>query len=299
MNQIRASLGINIKEIFYQIIINYLSSNFISFKTYFAKMKNIIFAFLLTAVAAGCSTQKTLEKNSISFANKVIAHRGAFKNTGAPENSIASLKAAIAIGCGGTEFDIHMTKDEILVVNHDPKFLGIDIETSTYQQLLSKTLPNGEKIPTLESYLKEGLKQSKTKLIAEIKTSKISKERSLALAEKVVHMVRKFKGQQQVVYIAFDYDVCKKVRALEPHAPVQYLNGDVSPEKLKADNLDADYHYSVFQKNKDWISSAKKLGVKTNAWTVNDEKIMDELLAQGIDFITTNEPELLLKKLGK
>lgn len=231
--------------------------------------------------------------------NKVIAHRGAFKNTGAPENSIASLKAAIAIGCGGSEFDIHMTSDEILVVNHDDKFLGMEIETSTYQALLTKTLSNGEKIPTLEAYLKEGLKQSKTKLIAEIKTSKISKDRSLSLAEKVVNMVRLFKGQSEVAYIAFDYDVCKKVREMEPNAPVQYLNGDVSPEKLKADKLDADYHYSVFQKDKNWIAGAKNLGVLTNAWTVNDEAIMDDLLAQGIDFITTNEPELLLKKLGK
>lgn len=259
--------------------------------------------FLFFSVAAtmlfSCTSQKAVVSTQTPFMNKVIAHRGAFKNTGAPENSIASLKAAIALGCGGTEFDIHMTSDEVLVVNHDDKFLGMEIETNTYQDLLAKTLPNGEKIPTLEAYLKEGLKQNKTKLIAEIKTSKISKERSLSLAEKVVKMVRELKGQPQVVYIAFDYDVCKKVRALEPHAPVQYLNGDVPAEKLKADQLDADYHYSVFQKDKNWIAGAKKLGVLTNAWTVNDEKIMDDFLAQGIDFITTNEPELLLKKLGK
>jgi len=231
--------------------------------------------------------------------NKVIAHRGAFKNTGAPENSIASLKAAIAMGCGGTEFDIHMTSDEVIVINHDDKFLGMEIETSTYQQLLAKTLSNGEKIPTLEAYLKEGYGQKKTIMVAEIKTSKVSKDRSLRLATKVVEMVRSFKGQAQTVYIAFDYDVCKKVRELEPAAPVQYLNGDISAEKLKADKLDADYHYSVFQKDKNWIKNAKTLGVKTNAWTVNDEKIMDDLLVQGIDFITTNEPELLLKKLAK
>jgi glycerophosphoryl diester phosphodiesterase len=261
-------------------------------------MKNLIFAFVLAALACGCSTQKAVVKTP-TFMNKVIAHRGAFKNTGAPENSIASLKAAIAIGCGGTEFDIHMTSDEVLVVNHDPKFLGMEIETNTYQQLLTKTLANGEKIPTLEAYLKEGYGQKKTIMVAEIKTSKISKERSLRLATKVVEMVRSLKGQAQTVYIAFDYDVCKRVREMEPSAPVQYLNGDVSAEKLKADKLDADYHYSVFQKDKNWIKNAKALGVKTNAWTVNDEKIMDEFLAQDIDFITTNEPELLLKKLTK
>ncbi|MCH5715469.1 hypothetical protein MKP07_04335 [Niabella hibiscisoli] len=89
------------------------------------------------------------------------------------------------------------------------------------------------------------------------------------------------------------------MRELEPSAPVQYLNGDMSAEKLKADKLDADYHYSVFQKDKNWIKNARTLGVKTNAWTVNDEKVMEDFLVQGIDFITTNEPELLLKKLAK
>ncbi len=261
--------------------------------------KSIQLLFLAAIVLSSCSLQKVRSTTQTPFMNKVIAHRGAFKNTGVPENSMAALKAAIRLGCGGTEFDIHMTSDEIPVVNHDADLQGMPIETSTYAQLLTKTLKNGEKIPTLEAYLKEGLKQNKTKLIAEIKTSKISKERSLRLTEKVVQMVRELKGQPQVVYIAFDYDVCKKVREMEPNAPVQYLNGDVSAEKLKADKLDADYHYTVFQKDRNWIAGAKKLGVLTNAWTVNDEKMMDDLLAQGVDFITTNEPELLLKKLSK
>lgn len=264
-------------------------------------MKKLTLAlFSLSVIIAGCmGTKKAISKHSITFHNKVIAHRGAFKNTSLPENSIASLKAAIALGCGGSEFDIHMTSDEVLVVNHDDKFLGIDIETSTYQQLLEKSLSNGEKIPTLEAYLKTGYAQRNTNMIAEIKTSVISKERSLHLANKVVNMVKQFNGQAQTVYIAFDYDVCKKVRELDALAPVQYLGGNVSAAQLKADQLDADYHYNVFVKNKNWITEAQKLGVATNAWTVNDEKIMDELLAQGIDFITTNEPELLLQKLKK
>lgn len=262
-------------------------------------MKHVILALIAAVVVSSCATRKAAVTTSIPFMNKVIAHRGAFKNTGAPENSIASLKAAITLGCGGSEFDIHMTSDEVLVVNHDDQFLGMEIETNTYQQLLEKTLANGEKIPTLEAYLKEGYSQKKTIMVAEIKTSKMGKERSLRLATKVVEMVRSLKGQAQTVYIAFDYDVCKKLRELEPAAPVQYLNGDASPEKLKADKLDADYHYSVFKKDNSWIKNAKALGVKTNAWTVNDAKLMDDFLAQGIDFITTNEPELLLKKIGK
>ncbi|HOZ85631.1 MAG TPA: glycerophosphodiester phosphodiesterase family protein [Niabella sp.] len=259
----------------------------------------ILFGVVVSILLTACTSQKMTTKRNIPFSNKVIAHRGAFKNTGTPENSLASLKAAIALGCGGAEFDIHMTADNILVINHDPEFLGIPIETTTYAQLQTKTLPNGEKIPTLEQYLITGLSQTNTKLIAEIKTSKISAARSLALATRVVEMVKKLKGQSQVVYIAFSYEVCKKVKALDPTAPVQYLNGDKSPAQLKADGLDADYHFSIFQKNPNWIQEARSIGIQTNAWTVNDEKVMDWLLAEKIDFITTNEPELLIKKIER
>lgn len=232
--------------------------------------------------------------------NKVIAHRGAFKNTGLPENSIASLNAAIAMGCGGSEFDIHMTSDEVLVINHDPEFLGLPIEKSTYAVLLQKSLPNGEKIPTLENYLKVGLQQNYTQLIAEIKTSQVSKERTLQLAEKVVALVHQSGARHRVAYIAFSYEVCKKIRELDPQAPVQYLNGDLSAEQLKAAGLGADYHFSIFfQKDANWIGNARKMGVVVNAWTVDDPVIMDSFLAQGIDMITTNEPEILLKKVKK
>ncbi|GAB3014783.1 glycerophosphodiester phosphodiesterase [Niabella terrae] len=263
--------------------------------------RKLLIAVAIVTLMAGCAAQKagTHSKRPIHFPNKVIAHRGAWKNTGAPENSIASLKDAIALGCGGSEFDIHMTSDEVLVVNHNNDFLGLPIEKHTYQELLQKKLPNGESIPTLESYLKTGYAQDQTIMVAEIKTSVVSKERSLQLAEKVVALVKELKGQSKTVYIAFDYDVCKKVKALDPLASVQYLNGDIRPDQLKPEGLDLDYNQKVFEKNPTWIKEAKAIGVVTNAWTVNDPKAMDALLADGVDFLTTNEPELLLKKLKK
>ena len=91
----------------------------------------------------------SLAQNSF-HSNKVIAHRGAWKAQGLPQNSLSSLNEAVRLGCEGSEFDVWMTSDEVLVVNHDHDFQGIDIETSTYEQLQSKQLPNGEKIPTLK-----------------------------------------------------------------------------------------------------------------------------------------------------
>lgn len=227
--------------------------------------------------------------------NQVIAHRGAWKANGLPENSIASLKEAIRIGCYGSEFDVHATQDGVLVVNHDADFLGLAIEKSSYQELLEKKMSNGESIPTLESYLKAGLKQKHTKLILELKISQAGPEADLVLTEKVVAMVKNLKAEAWVDYISFSYDILKKVLILQPDARVAYLNGDAALEKMKADHFyGVDYAYKVYKKG-EWFSQAKALGLTLNAWTVNDETNMNWLLDNQADFITTNEPELLFK----
>ncbi|WP_028668138.1 family 16 glycosylhydrolase [Runella zeae] len=228
--------------------------------------------------------------------NKIVAHRGAWKHTGAPQNSLASLQEAIKLGCVGSEFDIRMTKDEVLVINHDAHYEGMDIEQTDFAELRKKPLKNGEQLPTLEEYLKAGKKQKKTMLVAEIKPSPAGKERAALLAEKVVKTVHKLKAQKWVVYISFDYDILKKVRELDTKAKLQYLNGNISAAQLKADNIGgADYHFSVFQKDEEWLTKAQQEGITTNAWTVNDTTLIDYFLGRGIDYITTDEPEKALK----
>lgn len=229
--------------------------------------------------------------------NKIVAHRGAWKKTGVPQNSIASLQAAVRLGCVGSEFDVRMTKDEVLVINHDAHHEGMDIEQTDFAELRKKPLKNGELLPTLEEYLKEGKKQKKTMLVTEIKPSPSGKERAVLLAEKVVKMVRKMKAQKWIVYISFDYDILKKVRELDKDAKLQYLNGNISAAQLKADNIGgADYHFSVFQRDEQWLDEAQKEGIVTNAWTVNDTLLMDYFLGRNIDFLTTDEPEKGLQR---
>ena len=230
--------------------------------------------------------------------NRVIAHRGAWKQKGLPENSIASLKQAVALGCEGSEFDVHMTSDEVMVVNHDPEFMGMSIEKNTYADLLQKKMSNGETIPTLESYLKAGMQQSTTHLILEIKASVISDERTLALTEKIVSLVHRLQAQAWVNYISFDYDALKKVLSLDPAAKTSYLKGEKTPEQLKQDGMyGSDYHYSVYQQHPGWIEATQQLGLTINSWTVNDSITMKWLLAHNADFITTNEPEMLFRQL--
>ncbi len=249
----------------------------------------------ITAVAILCTTLSVLAQTP-----KIIAHRGAWKNTQTPENSIASLQHAIEQGLWGSEFDVHLTKDDVLVVNHDQDFYGMDIATSTYQELLAKTHPNGEKIPTLDAYLKEGYKQKKTKMVFEIKTNKLGLDRTLKATEMCYDAVKKHKGLKKTVFIAFSYPACLKLRELDKKVKIQYLNGDKTPAQLKQDHIyELDYSIKALKKNPEYIPQAKKLGIKTNVWTVNSEEDMNYFISQGVDFITTNEPELLKKVLSK
>lgn len=260
-------------------------------------MRNLI-ALSFLSVLFACSASKQA-KNSNRFAtNPVVAHRGAFLKNKFPENSIASLKEAIRLGCTGSEFDVRMTIDDSLVINHDPAFQKKVIDKTAFADLRKLSLSNGEAFPTLTEYLQAGISNNKTtRLVLEIKPSDIGKERAVQIVTKVLATVKATKANSKTVYISFDYEMLKTIHQLDPKAITQYLNGDKSPEQLTKDGINGlDYHYSVFQKKPEWIAEAKKLGLILNAWTVNDPAIMDWLIKEGFDFITTNEPELLLQK---
>jgi glycerophosphoryl diester phosphodiesterase len=260
-------------------------------------MKKFISLSLVLFLFA-CSSTKQAKINKGFAPNIVVAHRGAFLKNKLPENSIASLREAIRLGCTGSEFDVRMTVDDSLVINHDPAFQKLVIDKTVFAELRKLSLSNGEAFPTLREYLQAGIANNKTtRLVLEIKPSDIGKERAKEIVTKVLSTVKATGAISKTVYISFDYDMLKFIHQLDPKASTQYLNGDKSPEQLAKDGINGlDYHYSVFQKNPTWIAEAKKLGLILNAWTVNDPAIMDWLIKEGFDFITSNEPELLLQK---
>lgn len=251
------------------------------------KQTGILF-ILLTMMMPSAFSQHT----------QAITHRGAWKNTDSPENSIASLRHAAQQKAWGSEFDVHLTKDNVLVVNHDGDFYGIDIATSTYAELLAKKHPNGESIPTAEEYLKEGKKHPELKLIYELKTSSLGVDRTLESARKGMALVKELGVFDQAEFIAFSYEACLELKKLDKTAKVHYLNGDKSPKEIKKAGLTGiDYNQQVFRDNPTWIKESKKARIVTNVWTVNDEESMRYFIDQGVDYITTDEPEWLLRVL--
>jgi glycerophosphoryl diester phosphodiesterase len=228
--------------------------------------------------------------------NTVVAHRGAWKAKGLPQNSIEALREAMRLGCAGSEFDVHMTADSVLVLCHDNSYYGKVIEKHTYEELAKTKLPNGETIPTLEKTIMEGMKQTDTRLFLEIKSSS-TVERTVRSAEKIVAMVNEMGAHPWIFYISFNYEAIKRIKQLAPPSAVAYLSGNVAPGQLKSDRITGlDYAHNVFKKNIEMIKEARELGLSLNVWTVNSSDDMDLFLSHDFDYITTDEPEILLNK---
>jgi glycerophosphoryl diester phosphodiesterase len=230
---------------------------------------------------------------------EVIAHRG-FWNTPVPvpHNSIAALRNAIDLGCHGSEFDVWVTADDVPVVFHDAKTEnGIEIQNVTLDSLMrgAEPLANGERIPTLDEYL-AAWDHAPTKLILELKTHRDAATDDRAAGVVLDHLKKFGVAPAEVEFIAFS---CHAVRAFVDRrcgSPVAYLEGDLSPaearEQLGAAGID--YPKKVLKTHPEWIAQAHDLGMTVNVWTVVTEEEMRHFIEAGVDYITTDAPDVLL-----
>jgi glycerophosphoryl diester phosphodiesterase len=230
---------------------------------------------------------------------KIIAHRGAWKEFNLPENSIASLEKAIELKCEGAEFDVRRTLDGVLVVNHDPVYYGDTIQTNTYAFLNRNKLSNGESLPTLEEYFLKGTQvKHKTLLICEIKAAIKDKEQDYLATIETLALAKKLKIEKRIVYISFSKDILSWIKEKQPTATVLYLESDLSIDAVVQNKFDGiNLHYTSFKNNSQLSATAKNAGLKIGSWTVNELSDLAILQAQGVEWITTNQPLQFQKQL--
>jgi glycerophosphoryl diester phosphodiesterase len=240
-----------------------------------------------------------LMSSSFAQKTKIIAHRGAWKEFNLPENSIASLEKAIELNCDGAEFDVRMTLDGILVVNHDPTYYGDTIQTNTYAYLNRNKLSNGEDLPLLEKYYKKGiLNNTHTKLICEIKAAINDKGIDRLATMSSLELAKRLGIEDQIVYISFSADILDWIKAKQPAATTLYLEADLDISQIIQHQFEGiNFHYSNFKTNKTLAAAAIKAGLKTGSWTVNEIADLDLLQQQGVEWITTNQPQQFQKYL--
>ena len=253
-------------------------------------MKKLIFSAALLLAGGTVAAQP-----------KVIAHRGYWTAPESAQNSLASFTKADAVGVYGSEIDVWLTADNKLIVNHDRKYKGtdIDMEKSTAKEITAIVLPNGENIPTFDAYLKLVASKPDTRLILEMKSLSDYNREDLA-AEKIVRELKKYKVLERTDIIAFSINACLAFKKLLPDTRIYYLNGDLPPKSIKKLGLAGiDYSMGVLRKHPQWVKAAHELGLEVNVWTVDSEEDMKYFIGLGVDYITTDYPERLQALLKK
>ena len=234
-------------------------------------------------------------------ATKIIAHRGAWKEFGLPENSIASLNKAIELGCYGSEFDVRRTKDGVLVVCHDPTYYGDTIELKNYAELNKLKLSNGEDLPTLSDYFKKGsFNNSKTLLICEIKQAVTDKSLDKIATQEVMQMVHSMGIENKIVFISFRFEILEWVKQFDQNAIVLYLEADKDNNTVKSAKFNGiNYHFDNYLQKPNISKDAISKDLMVGSWTVNEEAILKSLMALNVEYITTNYPNRFLQIVAK
>lgn len=236
----------------------------------------------------------------------IVAHRGFWKSEqgGMSENSIASLKAAQDAGLWGSECDIHITADDVVMVNHDPSINGKAIASHKFSDFANDLLPNGERRPTLDEYMDQAAKCKTTKLVIELKKQPSEDREDMLVVKTIAALkVHKLYDPERVLFISFSKYMCDVVARLCPEFINQFLSmdfvGNQTPEIYGKQGINGvDYHYKMFDLHPAWVKNAHEHGMSVNAWTVNKEKDIRHMIELGVDAITTNEP-LLVREILK
>lgn len=256
----------------------------------------------------GYSNLTLVDKLPSTGRSHIVAHRG-YHPGNVPENSIASLHEAQKLGVYGSELDVYITTDGVVVLYHDTTlrgttdhpdnvgFKGLRVDECTYEQLKPYKLSNGEGLPTLEDYIVQAKKYPDVKLILEIKGHNTT-QKNMLVTKACYEAVKNSNMQNQVEYISFNYDICKKLVEYDPAAMVQYLGGNKKPADVFKDGIRGiDYNYKNL--TDEMIESAHELGMTVNVWTINSKSEMVRFIDKGVDLVTTDESVIGMSLVGR
>jgi glycerophosphoryl diester phosphodiesterase len=242
----------------------------------------------------------------------IYAHRGGAALR--PENTIDAFDHGLALGADGLEFDVHLSKDGVVVVHHDAT---LERTTSGRGRLADHTQAelarldagchfsdgNGAHpfrgrnicVPTLREVLR---RYPSALLIIELKVG------GSDLAERVVDDVRAAKAVDRVSIGSFYPDALFAVRRYDSAIATGAAREETRWALYRSwigMNIGAT-PYREFQVpvwsgmtpivTRRFVTAAHRAGIPVKVWTVNEEAAMRRLVSIGVDALITDRPDL-------
>ena len=224
----------------------------------------------------------------------VVAHRGAAGR--APENTLASIRAAIEDASDWVEIDVQETVDGEVVVIHDSDFMklaGVDLKVwdGTLEQIRDIDIGSwfdpqfsAERVPTLAEVLEEA--KGKTRVVIELKYYGHDQQ----LEQRVVDIVEQLGMTDEVAIMSLKYEGVQKIRALRPDWTIGLLSAKAIGDLT---SLDVDFlAVAMGMASPGFVRHSHEQGKQVFVWTVNDAVSLSRMMSLGVDGVISDEPAL-------
>ncbi|SDI93791.1 glycerophosphodiester phosphodiesterase [Paenibacillus naphthalenovorans] len=222
---------------------------------------------------------------------KGLAHRGYPQKF--PENTIRGFRAALELGFTHVELDVHLTRDGVPVVIHDPSVnrttngQGL-VKSYTLQELRELDAGDGERIPTLE----EALLFAKDRMIVDIELKQTG-DFYPGLEEAAVDVIRRTGMEKQVIVTSFDHYAVERTRKLHNGLDLGLIIYGAAPAVfpyMKEWNIRYLSMKYVFL-TQAYMEMCRAENVQLIVWTPDDEKTLSSLTAYSDLLVCTNNLE--------
>lgn len=246
-------------------------------------------------------TNRLLDPN----AKLVVAHRG--NRVGAPENTVESFRQAVAIGADALEFDVRMTRDGVPVVFHDP---ALDRTTNGHGLLAGFTFDELASLDAGAAFKGSGSERHTIPLLEEVMEGfrdlpLVIEVKEMAAVDSTERLVRKLGLQESVVIGSSDQGVmsrfyrsglacCASMRDAVKLIPLAMLG--LTPRKPMYNVLSVTPRFHGVPIPVERMAAvARRLGLPTQVWTVNEPAEAASLWAAGVAAIVTDDPAAILR----
>ncbi len=232
---------------------------------------------------------------------RILGHRGVMGLC--PENTMASFRRAVELGCAILELDVHLSKDGELMVIHDETLERTTTGRGEVRALTAAAIRRvdagvrfakefrGERVPFLEEVL-DLVREADVAVNIEIKNGP---NFPAGIARKVTRLVSRFDLEARTVISSFDHQVLVECHRLAPETPTAALS--VARLHDASDYLRrmgaSGYHPRWNYLTRELVRELRGDGFFVNTWIIHDRAGWRRLASWGVDAIGVNDPTFL------
>ncbi|MCF0228309.1 MAG: glycerophosphoryl diester phosphodiesterase membrane domain-containing protein [Parasporobacterium sp.] len=264
----------------------------------------VIFAVIVSGLNIYYQSQFFADLKAQGVRPAIVSHRG--DSVRAPENTMPAFELAMTEVPEYLEFDVHQTKDGVIVVSHDDylqRVTGKDIylHDLTWEEASQLDVGSwfskefeGLHFTTFDEALKYFKNYPDVTLQIEIKPTGFDND----LEQSVLDIINENDMHDRCMITSLNLETIQNVEKLDPEMITVYSMFVAYGNLPDIEGVD---YFTIEQSNitPELVTCIHNAGKKCFAWTANTEETAESLALSGVDGILTDDPVMMKNTLNK